>query len=103
MLFLKQSFPIFVNSFGMFVAGTSQGYHMYIETSSPRKPNDTARLLSTVFKPSKQSCIMRFFYHMYGKHVDMLAVKMKFSQDPKSPMKIVWKKTGKQSGIKHIR
>ena len=55
--------------------GNSTGHFMYIESSSPQKPNDTARLLSPVFYPNEQqSCYMRLFYHMRGTHINALNV-----------------------------
>jgi hypothetical protein len=45
------------------------GYYMFIESSSPRLENDTARLYSPVFTSqltaSQPSCFI-FWYHMYG-------------------------------------
>ena len=38
---------------------------MYIETSSPRKPGENAKLVLTVPDNGKQSCLS-FYYHMYG-------------------------------------
>lgn len=73
--------------------GTSKGYYMFIETSSPRKANDTARLLSAVFKPTT-SCTMRFNYHMYGEHVDTLRVLLKRSDNPLSQMKELFSVSG---------
>ena len=52
-----------------------QGWYIYIETSFPRRPNDTARITSPTIKAdgSKKSihCVS-FWYHMYGPHVDTL-------------------------------
>lgn len=68
---------------------------MYIETSAPRKTNDTARLKGPVFIPQKgKTCTMRFFYHMYGEHVDTLFIKKQYSADATSPMPTVWSQTG---------
>lgn len=54
------------------------GYYIYIETSFPRKPNDTARLISpTIKKPSSSFICMSFWYHMYGPHVDTLNIYFK--------------------------
>jgi hypothetical protein len=51
---------------------SASGWYLYIETSRPRKPNDTARLISPSTTESK-SCL-RFFYHMYGRDVNELRV-----------------------------
>ncbi|GFN85250.1 MAM and LDL-receptor class a domain-containing protein 2-like [Plakobranchus ocellatus] len=55
--------------------GNFTGHFMFIETSTPQKPNDKARLKSPVFYPNLQkSCYVRFFYHMRGDHIDALNV-----------------------------
>ena len=43
------------------------GYYLYIESSSPRVPNDTARLYSPIYGPElvADGCVS-FWYHMYG-------------------------------------
>lgn len=76
--------------------GTYAGYYLYIETSAPRKSNDTAQLMSVPFKPVKagNDCAMRFFYHMYGDHVNELNVWLKTSENPYGPMRKVWAKKG---------
>ena len=55
--------------------GTSVGYYMYIETSSPRVQNDKARLLTHSYtpKPGSISCL-QFWYHMYGSNIGTLNV-----------------------------
>lgn len=73
--------------------GTSKGFYLFIETSSPRKTNDTARLLSPIFKPTT-GCTMRFHYHMFGDHVDRLRVLLRQSDNPLSQMKELWTKSG---------
>ncbi|KAH9494980.1 hypothetical protein Btru_018316 [Bulinus truncatus] len=52
--------------------GTAQGWYAYIEASSPRLPNDTARLISQTISPG-QRCL-RFYYTMYGTSVYQLNV-----------------------------
>ena len=47
---------------------------MYIETSSPRKPGDVARLVSQSFAPSASGSCISFWYNMYGQTVDTLKV-----------------------------
>ena len=46
---------------------------MYIETSSPRKPGDKAKLVLTVPNKGETSCLS-FYYHMYGATVGTLNV-----------------------------
>lgn len=55
--------------------GTLAGTYIYIETSSPRKPNDAARIYSRNFLATTSGqCVMRFFSHMYGAHINALNV-----------------------------
>lgn len=51
----------------------SIGSYMYIESSSPRKMNDTAVLMSPMIKSTK-TCTMRLYYHMYGDHIGTLNI-----------------------------
>ena len=46
---------------------------MYIETSSPRRPGDKAKLVFTVPNNGETSCLS-FYYHMYGPTVGTLNV-----------------------------
>ena len=46
---------------------------MYIETSSPRRPGDKAKLVVTVPNNGETSCLS-FYYHMYGATVGTLNV-----------------------------
>jgi meprin B len=39
---------------------------MFMESSSPIKQNDTARLLSPYFGPTSGGQCFQFWYHMYG-------------------------------------
>ncbi|CAB4045387.1 MAM and LDL-receptor class A domain-containing 2-like, partial [Paramuricea clavata] len=48
----------------------TSGWYLYIEASSPRRPNDKARLISPSTAETK-SCLL-FFYHMYGHDVGKL-------------------------------
>lgn len=60
-----------------FCLPSGKGWYMYIETSYPRKPNDTAGLVSpTIKKPGSSACVL-FWYHMFGPHVNALNVYMK--------------------------
>ena len=52
---------------------TSIGYYMYIETSSPRRQGDNAKLTGPLLKFSGNMCL-KFYYHMYGVHIGTLNV-----------------------------
>ena len=66
---------------------------MYIETSFPRKPNDSAALISPTITGSgqKQTFCMWFAYHMYGPHVNTLKVYTR-SQGENKP--VIWQRKG---------
>ena len=51
------------------------GRYVYIEASSPRRNGDFARLSSPLISVSSSSTkCLKFWYHMYGPHVDTLNV-----------------------------
>lgn len=52
------------------------GHYMYIESSYPRKQNDTARLISPVYKATHGEHCLQFYYNMYGADVGALNVKV---------------------------
>lgn len=52
---------------------TSTGYYMYIETSSPRKQGDNAKLNSPKLQFRGSMCL-KFYYHMYGANIAKLNV-----------------------------
>ncbi|CAF1046788.1 unnamed protein product [Didymodactylos carnosus] len=73
--------------------GTSKGYFLFLETSAPHKPNDTARVISPVFAPTTDgSCQFRFWYHMYG--VDINALNIYTRTTVGGPMTLRWSKSG---------
>lgn len=75
--------------------GSKIGHYMYIETSSPRKLGDAARLKSPVFSPSSSNCRIRFYYHMYGPDVNTLNL---YKENYESgPMSLLWTKNGSQA------
>lgn len=53
---------------------SGEGFYIYAEASWPRKAGETARLLGGPF--SGIMC-MRFFYHMYGRHIADLQIYLK--------------------------
>lgn len=58
---------------GMF---TAQGWYVFIESSSPRHLNDSARLVSATVPANQQYCL-QFYYHMYGANINSLNVYLK--------------------------
>ena len=78
------------NQFASFSA--ARGWYIYIETSFPRQPNDTARIHSPAItsNPSQFKCLS-FWYHMYGSHIGQLNVYTKVGAQFLGP---VWSKSG---------
>ena len=50
------------------------GYYMYIESSSPQKPGDRARLISPTYPAAKEYQCLQFYYHQYGADIGSLNV-----------------------------
>ena len=70
----------------------ANGYYIYLEVSNVR-PNNFARLISAQIPATSASngkCL-RFWYHMYGAHVNRLNVYVKVGSHLGSP---VWTKNG---------
>ena len=74
----------------MSISFPAMGWFAYIETSSPRRPNDTARLISNSQVTTSRQCL-NFWYHMYGAHVNQLNVYLKKGNNLGRP---VWSKFG---------
>lgn len=75
--------------------GNLTGHYIYIETSSPRKMGNKARIYSPVFQTSNSGrCRMRFFYYMYGINVNALNIYTE--QFELGPMVLAWNLTGQQ-------
>ena len=72
--------------------GTSSGYYMYIETSSPRTSGDKAQLFSRLYAEPATACTFSFWYHMYGATIGSLNVYVVRGGTNKQ----VWTKTGNQ-------
>lgn len=87
---ISNLFLIFFHSLG-----STKGYYLYMESSSPRKQNDTARISSITFRATSlfSNCRLRFWYHMFGDHVDTLNVHLRTSVG--GPLKNIWNMTGK--------
>ena len=83
-----------IREIGAFRLGTSQGHFLFLETSLPRQPNDTARIISPVFAPVTTSaqCRFRFWYHMYGMDVASLNVYTRTYVD--GPLTQIWSQHG---------
>ena len=71
------------------------GTYMYIETSAPRSPGDTARLISPKLSSSTTAQCFTFWYHMYGVHIGSLMISVKQLSD-KTNGTVVWTKMVQQ-------
>ncbi|XP_071965428.1 MAM and LDL-receptor class A domain-containing protein 1-like [Antedon mediterranea] len=71
-----------------------EGNYMYIETSPPRIPFDSAELSSPLLPASVDSKCLHFWYHMHGNSVSSLEV---YRITPAlSEKKLLWSKNGEQ-------
>ena len=77
---------------------------MYIETSSPRKEGDTARLVSPLHlllgKSDELNCVLEFWYHMYGEDIAKLNVYSR-SAVLNNTETLLWSLTGNQLDTWH--
>ena len=71
------------------------GQYLFIESSSPRRPGDSARIQSEQFSatPANGRC-MKFWYHMLGPDIGNLTVYM--NETGASKLKPLWRLSGNQ-------
>ncbi|KAK0068562.1 MAM and LDL-receptor class A domain-containing protein 2, partial [Biomphalaria pfeifferi] len=72
---------------------TDSGFYLYIETSSPRRPNDTAVIESPGVTSSGPKCL-HFWYHMFGYDINTLNM---YTVAPGSVRILVWTRHGAQA------
>ena len=65
--------PLLIVKVTFLSSSSLKGKYMYIETSSPRRPGDKAKLVFTVPNNGEMSCLS-FYYHMHGASVGTLNV-----------------------------
>ena len=65
---------------GDHTTGSRFGHFIYIETSTPSKFNDTARLVSPDLIVTNDEQCFRFYYHMFGSHIYRLNVYARISE-----------------------
>lgn len=68
---------------------------MFIETSLPRKRGDKAQLLSPtpMYKPTQGKCL-QFWYHMSGRHIGTLNVRVKRLVQGRPTYFLQWSRSG---------
>lgn len=68
-----------------------------METSAPRRPGERAVISSGINKatPSAGMCL-RFWYHMFGAHVNTLNV---YQQIPSGAKTLIWTRSGTQGNV----
>ena len=72
------------------------GHYLYVETSSPARTGDKARLVSTEMAASEKTC-MSFWYHMWGSYMGSLKV-FKVENGKTS---LLWEKSSDQGNQWH--
>lgn len=84
--------------------GTVKGHYLYLESSEPQVFQNRAALFSPVFNSTfaedNKSCIFRFHYHMFGKHIYRLAVFQRTASNTRG--RLLWDTFGNQ-GNRWIR
>jgi hypothetical protein len=71
------------------------GYYVFVETSSPRRQGDKARLVGPKFNPSSTKRCIQFWYHMFGRSTGSLSVLAKWGAGNKSEATL-WTLKGSQ-------
>ncbi|XP_030635015.1 MAM and LDL-receptor class A domain-containing protein 1 [Chanos chanos] len=81
------------------------GHYLYIESSAPQHFKDTAVLVSRPIQPAlwridnTQTCVFRFHYHMFGKHIFRLAVYLRTQSTERGSL--LWVRYGDQGNLWH--
>ncbi|ESO97870.1 hypothetical protein LOTGIDRAFT_152977 [Lottia gigantea] len=76
--------------------GTRKGNYMYIETSSPRRNGDVARLYTSQLPVLKTTSCFRFYYHMYGRNIGALNIKIRNNNVLGN---VIWTQTGNHGNM----
>ncbi|XP_033104873.1 MAM and LDL-receptor class A domain-containing protein 2-like [Anneissia japonica] len=74
--------------------GTSSGFYLYTDASSPRVKGDRAKLASPIYKRVQNpgNCHFRFWFHMYGENIDTLNVYSRNAVN--GPVTLLWSRSG---------
>ncbi|XP_071486327.1 MAM and LDL-receptor class A domain-containing protein 1-like [Diadema antillarum] len=81
--------------------GTSAGYYMYIESSSPQVLGDEARLWTPSYPAAGGHCV-EFYYHMYGSSIGTLNVYVVQSGGSVSQSLPAWSRSADQGNEWYI-
>ncbi|KAI0237715.1 hypothetical protein LSAT2_011692 [Lamellibrachia satsuma] len=86
--------------------GLKQGFYLYTEMSSPRRPGDSAQLWSPIFPSTYSGKCFQFWYHMFGRaEVGSLSVFMKPIKEKfpgRLPVVIVVGNQGDEWQVQHV-
>jgi hypothetical protein len=74
--------------------GTADGWYIYLETSFPAKPSDSARIYSDKINGNSVNCL-KFWYHMYGANIGSLNVIAQNTTDES----LIWEKSSTQGNV----
>ena len=97
------SYPIdyYTMPFYLFMTYITDGYYIYIETSSPNNEGDFASLISPKIvrtgDGSDDPLCFTFFYHMYGS--DIGSLRLNFLPEDSAQQETLWSKTGEVGDV----
>ncbi|XP_033120651.1 MAM and LDL-receptor class A domain-containing protein 1-like isoform X2 [Anneissia japonica] len=74
--------------------GNTKGQYLYVEASSPRRPNERARVVSPLVESANHLLCLKFWYHMKGEHVGKLILYRRL--DGTGTSKQLWMMDGDQ-------
>lgn len=84
------------NNFCLYSPLHQIGSYVFLESSSPRKENDTAVMVSQQFNAiAGQKRCLNFWYHMYGSSIGSLEIIYRVYSGSK-PEKVLWRLNGQQ-------
>ena len=76
------------------------GRYLYIETSSPRRLGDKAKLHSSLIRTSARGACFTFWYHMYGSGIGQLNIFVNSTvAGGRRREQLIWRLSGNQGNV----
>ncbi|XP_070566222.1 MAM and LDL-receptor class A domain-containing protein 1-like [Ptychodera flava] len=74
---------------------SSEGYYIFVESSTPRSEGEVAALVSGLFNYHQPDGVcMKFWYHMYGSYVGSLSISIEVEEGNSTESLFLWTKYG---------